>query len=596
MRWLETRLARIEERRAESASEADIARQIVALRRQPPRAYNTEQLRELAAGDDLSGRVARGLLRLGRHAPAVKLVPFDGDEERVRLIASTYADPLGFVMAAFDWDRDASLRVVQLPEHYRLTLFDSEHGPDEWACRFLEEVGRQVRSRAFDGRTAVEPLRFATASGHGIGKSALTAWLTLWVLATRPNARGTVTANTGAQLSSKTWAEIAKWTRRSLVADWFEVTTGKSSMRMAHRDAPEAWRCDAQTCREENSESFAGQHAADSTSFYIFDEASAVPAAIWQVAEGGLSDGEPMFFAFGNPTRNTGTFFECFNSQRHRWTTRQIDSREVAITNKALFMQWADDFGEDSDFFKVRVRGVFPSASSLQFIPRDLVDEAMLREVPEIRGEPACIGVDVARFGDDQSVIRTRIGRDARQWAPIRLRDADTMVVAAQVAAHINALRRGGLRVFTFVDGGGVGGGVVDRLRQLGYDVIEVQFGSRADDPKRYANKRAEMWGRLKEWLKGGALPNDEQLATDLCAVEYGYAANGDAILLERKESMKARGLASPDDGDALALTFAHPVPYLLDDLPRVYSRNLRREYDPYEQIDREPYHPLRGL
>ena len=257
-------------------------------------------------------------------------------------------------------------------------------------------------------------------------------------------------------------------------------------MRMTHVERPESWRCDAQTCREENSEAFAGLHAADSTPFYIYDEASAVPDKIWEVSEGGLTDGEAMWFSYGNATRNTGRFFECFNAQRHRWNTRQIDSRSVQLTNKKLLQEWVEDYGEDSDFVKVRVRGVFPRASSLQFIDRATVDEAMLRPLPpEARGEAFIVGVDVARFGDDQSVIRTRIGRDARTWEPIRLRGADTMTLASRVGEHVNMLRRLGQHVVIFVDGGGVGGGVVDRLRQLRFNVHEVQFGSRANDPRR---------------------------------------------------------------------------------------------------------------
>lgn len=403
-------------------------------------------------------------------------------------------------------------------------------------------------------------------------------------MSTRPHCKGVVTANTSDQLASKTWAEIAKWTKRCITGHWFTVTTGKGAMRMVHNQYPESWRVDAQTCREENSESFAGLHAASSTPFYLFDEASAVPDAIWEVAEGGMTDGEPMWFVFGNPTRNTGRFFECFNRQRHRWNGRQIDSRTVQLTNKEQIQEWVDDYGEDSDFVRVRVRGVFPRASSLQFIPRDLVDEAMARVAPvqPAAGRTAVVGVDVARFGGDQSVIRTRVGRDAATFPPLRFRELDTMQLASRVVEQVTMLRNAGLHVVVFVDGGGVGGGVVDRLQQLAIDVIEVQFGAKADEPRKYANKRAEMWGRMKEWLSIGCLQKDEALATDLTGVEYGFTPK-DEILLESKESMKKRGLASPDDGDALAVTFAHPVPEFTSDhhhTPR--NSRARREYDPY--------------
>jgi hypothetical protein len=458
-----------------------------------------------------------------------------------------YADPLGFVLWAFDWGVGDLVGI---------------DGPDDWQRDYLEEVGRQVRERGFDGIHAVEPIRCATASGHGIGKSALTAWLILWVMSTRPHAKGIVTANTSSQLETKTWAELAKWLRRCVTGHWFRLSSGKMSMRVAHRDHPETWRCDAQTCREENSEAFAGLHAANSTPFYIFDEASAVPDKIWEVAEGGLTDGEPMWFVFGNPTRNTGRFRECFGRFRHRWATRQIDSRSARMPNKQQIQQWVDDYGEDSDFVRVRVRGVFPRAGSNQLIGADVVDDAQRREAVALLTDPLVIGVDVARFGDDQSVIYTRKGRDARTWPAQKFRGIDTMQLAARVAQHAQELRADAV----FVDGGGVGGGVVDRLRQLHVHVIEVQFGAKADgltftgEAARCANKRAEMWVLMRDWLKGGgAIAGDPELAADLTAVEYGFTVDN-AIMLEKKADMKKRGLASPDVGDALALTFSYPV------------------------------------
>lgn len=515
---------------------------------------------------------------------------FDYDSQLVDQIVDRglYADPLGFVLYAYEWDNDPALRVVRLPQPWAL-VYGCEYGPDEWACKVLDAIGQAVRANSFDGARAVEAVRMAIASGHGIGKSALVAWIVDWIMSTRPHCKGVVTANTSEQLSSKTWAEITKWTKRCITGHWFDITTGKGAMRMVHKQHPESWRVDAQTCREENSESFAGLHAASSTPFYIFDEASAVPDAIWEVAEGGLTDGEPMWFAFGNPTRNTGRFAECFGRFRHRWSTQQVDSRSVQLTNKQLIQGWVDDYGEDSDFVRVRVRGVFPRASSMQFIPRDLVDEAMQRPMgaysPHTR--VALVGVDVARFGGDESVICTRMQRDARTYPRKAFRGIDTMQFAARVGEHINELKALGMRVIVFVDGGGVGGGVIDRLRQLQHDVIEVNFGGKPDDPRKYKDKAAEMWDRVKAWLPTGYLPEgDEVLVTDLTGREYGYN-DASQIVLERKEHMKERGLASPDHADALALTFAHPAMELVpvDDSTegkrRAHSGN-RPSYDPF--------------
>jgi len=586
---------RLEKIEAAQSTAWDIRSEILAARNKAPTPTHTlTELQALADKPGAVGRIARGWLRIRFVATSSTGNPSIDPGAILPMMAGFFYDkPLEFVLFAYDWERDRSLHVVKLPEEYRLT-YDSEFGPDAWACELLLELGRQVSERGFDGRTAVDAIRTAVSSGHGIGKSAITAWLGSYIMATRPNARGVVTANTASQLESKTWAEIGKWNKRCVFGDWFNVTTGKGSMRMVMKDYPESWRLDAQTCREENSESFAGLHAADSTPFYIFDEASAIPAKIWEVAEGGMTDGSPMWFAFSNPTRTATKFFECFNAQRHRWNTRQIDSRTCQITNKKQIEEWVADYGIKSDFVKVRVLGEFPSASSLQFIARDLVNDAQLREVQEQGHEAYVIGVDPARFGDDSSVIWTRQGRDARTFDPIRLKGADTMTLAARVAEHANLLMHAGHFVIINIDGGGVGGGVVDRLKSIGFDINEVQFGGKAVDPRKWANKRAEIWGAMRDWLAGGAIPRDERLATDLTSVEYGYNA-ADAILLEKKESMKARGIASPDSADALAITFAVPVAVGPADRTHAGSHTHRRDYDPFAVLNRG-HDPMRMM
>jgi hypothetical protein len=212
----------------------------------------------------------------------------------------------------------------------------------------------------------------STASGHGIGKTVLVAWIVLWIMSTRPNCKGTVTTNTFQQLTTRTWSTIQTWTKRCATGHWFTVTGD----RMYHTQFKDSWFCSAQSCKEENSEAFASQHAADSTSFYIFDEASAIPEKIYDVAMGGLTDGEPMIFPFGNPTRSQGTFHRItFGEERKRWNVRSIDSRNCKFSNKELIKEWEQDRGEDSDFFRVRVKGLPPRASDSQFIDADRVLE-----------------------------------------------------------------------------------------------------------------------------------------------------------------------------------------------------------------------------
>lgn len=469
------------------------------------------------------------------------------DEALAEWVATTYADPLAFVLGAFPWGEPGG----------PLERYD---GPDTWQREFLEALGAEVARNGFDGLNPAAPVRRAISSGHGIGKSVMVGWLVCWLMSTRPHARGTITANTITQLQTKTWASVRTWLRRCLTGHWFVI----NSERMFHPAFPESWFCALQSSKEENSEAFAGQHAADSSSFYVFDEASAIADKIAEVAEGGLTDGEPFIFKFGNPTRNSGDFHKCaFGSGRERWHPAIIDSRTSAFTNKTEIAEWVKEHGEDSDFVRVRVRGLPPSASDAQFIDLTTVAAAQRRPVHLLGTEPLVCGLDVARGGADNCVFRFRRGNDARSIPPIvvpgeKVRDSMLLVT---MAADILDRRFNGQQVAAmFVDATGVGGPVADRLRQLGRrNVWDVQFGGQSPE-REYANMRAYMWGKGREWLRsGGAIDAAPVLESDLTGPGYHFDKQ-DRYVLESKESMKKRELASPDEGDALMLTFAAPV------------------------------------
>jgi hypothetical protein len=475
-------------------------------------------------------------------------------------VAKYYDDPLGFVLFAYPWTEPGLL------EHHP--------GPDTWQREFLIWIGEQVKARSFDGHTAVSPIRAAVSSGHGIGKSVMVAMIIDWIMSTRPHAQGTVTANTITQLQTKTWAAVQRWTSLCLTGHWFEV----NSDRMYRKGHKASWFCAPQSSKEENSEAFAGQHAADSTSFYIVDEASAVPKAIYEVAEGGLTDGEPMIFLFGNPTRSDGAFHQsCFGSMRNRWTPIVIDSRTSKFTNKAQIAEWIEDYGEDSDFVRVRVRGLPPAASDLQYIDSGRVFDAQRRVIEPLADEPLVCGLDVARGGGDDCVFRFRRGPDARSLPPIRIpgeQARDSMRLVSVAADVLNTTYDGRKVAMLFVDGTGIGGPIVNRLQQLGHTerVMEVQFGAKAPDAK-FANMRAFIWGKLRTWLERGCIDASPRLESDL--VGPGYSHNkSDQIVLEPKEHMKARGVDSPDDGDALALTFAYTVS-VATPAPKLYKPSM---------------------
>lgn len=485
-----------------------------------------------------------------------------------------YADPLRYVMYAYSWGEG------------ELQGFS---GPRDWQAALLRQIGEEVREREFDGIHPVRPIQFATASGHGIGKSALTAWIVQWIMDTRPFAKGVVTANTSDQLRTKTWAEMGKWHRLSVTRDFWSYNDSRGNMNYYRIDCKDTWRCDALTCKEENSEAFAGLHAVNSTPFYVFDEASAIPEKIWEVSDGGLTDGEPMRFAWGNPTRNTGRFRECFRKQRHRWQTNQIDSRTVEGTNKEFLNEMVEDWGEDSDYCRVRVRGIFPRAASSQFISDELVSDAIAREALSDLTSPVLIGVDVARFGDCMSVIYPRIGRDAQTSPPRKFRGISTVQLNREVIQVIKEFQAIGRQVDgVFVEGAGVGGPVVDMLRASGIHVFEVNPGATARNQEGYRNVRAEMWGELRDWLAGGSIPNDQQLRDDLTSIGYGFT-DKQQLALEKKEHMAARNLPSPDVGDALALTFAIPI---MSDAQRRQAGHFMHEQNPQSHTN-DGWHPF---
>ena len=467
------------------------------------------------------------------------------NEELLDWLASVSHDPLAFVAGAFPWG-EADTRL----EH--------EKGPEPWQAEILT----WLRDGLIDINRAIQ---IAVASGHGVGKSCLVAWIILWAISTKPDTRGVVTANTETQLKTKTWAELGKWYHMFLAKDYFDLTaTALISKDSAHE---RTWRIDMVPWSERNTEAFAGLHNKGRRILVVFDEGSAIPDVIYEVTEGALTDAETeiIWCVFGNPTRNTGRFRECFPGQRFAkaWRSKQVDSREISFTNKQQVQSWVEAYGEDSDFVRIRVKGVFPRTGEMEFISSEEVQTACEREALGFPNDPLVIGVDVARYGSAESVIFFRKGRDARSIPPVRIRGASTVELAGKVSEVYHTYRVDAI----FVDGGGVGGGVVDNLRALHLFVFDVQFGAKSDgtgfttgiDGERYANKRAEMWGSMRAWLKIGAIPSEPDLRAQLVGPTYTYNLRNE-ILLEKKEDMTKRGLDSPDLADGLALTFAYPV------------------------------------
>ena len=460
-------------------------------------------------------------------------------DELIEALGALTHDPLAFVYFAYPWGEPG-------------TPLEDMEGPDEWQIQILKDIGEQLK-KGKDLQTAIQE---AVASGHGIGKSALISWLIHFAISTHENTRGVVTANTEGQLRTKTWPELSKWHNMFIAKDLFTYTA--TAIFCSDKDYEKTWRIDAIPWSKNSPESFAGLHNQGNRILVLFDEASAIDDVIWEVTEGALTDAntEIIWCAFGNPTRNSGRFRECFRKYRKFWNTYQIDSRTVKISNKAKIEEWLEAYGEDSDFFKVRVRGVFPSASDLQFISTEIADKAQKQVYKPGQFEhlPVIIGVDPAWTGSDSLEIVMRQGYYMKSLASIPKNDDDWRM--AQLIAQFEDEYKADA---VFIDMG-YGTGIYSIGKQLGRKWRLIEFGGKSNDPV-YLNMRAYMWGQMKEWLReGGSIPpNDQALYDDIVGPEAIIDKNGH-IQLESKKDMKDRGLPSPNKGDALALTFAARV------------------------------------
>jgi hypothetical protein len=469
-------------------------------------------------------------------------------------------DPLAFVLYTFPWGQQGTPL-----EHFP--------GPRKWQRQILSDLRDHIKQN--NGKVDFDTARLAIASGRGIGKSALVSWLTIWMLSSRIGSTTIVSANSEAQLRSVTWAEITKWLAMSLNSHWFEIAAtrimpAKWLTELVERDLKKGtryWSVEGRLWSEENPDAYAGVHNFDGV-MLIFDEASGIPDSIWSVSDGFFTENTPHRFhlAFSNPRRNTGYFYETFHSKRAFWTTRVIDARDVEGTDKNLYQRIIDEYGPDSYQASVEVYGNFPSEGDDQFIGSTLVDDAMKRTPARDATAPIVIGVDPARFGADATVIAIRQGRDILELR--RHRGADTMEVAGHVIDAIEEFKP----ALVCIDEGGLGAGVVDRLKEQRYKIRGVNFGNKAKNQTMWGNKRAEMWGAMRDWLRTGHIPTDRFLKTDLISPRTKPDSKG-TLFLESKKDMKARGLASPDAADAIAVTFAFPVASTDPRLSRVDNR-----------------------
>lgn len=475
-------------------------------------------------------------------AAAVKHTPLD---QLIEGLATYVDDPLGFVMWAFPWGEPG-------------TALEELEGPEEWQKAQLIRMADAIRNGGAEGFVHEED----TAAGHGVGKSALVSWVILWSISTFTDTRGVVTANTDTQLRTKTWAELSKWYGMFIAKSMFTLTA--TAIYIANDPVKEkSWRIDQIPWSAERSEAFAGLHNQGKRMVVIFDEASAIDDVIWEVTEGALTDAKTQIFwlRYGNPTKTSGKFFKnCTQPRRNVYT--QVDSRKVSFTNKKQIQAWVDEYGEDSDFVRVRVRGMFPRAGFSNYISPELTYKARRRHVSltEYGPYPKILAVDPARFGDDSTVITLRQGRKAH--FQLELKGFDGFDIASRVERIVR--EEGGIMCIAYdaIGNGAELDGVLKRAPWRGaIHLIPVQWGQPAKDEKQFFNQRSECWGAMRDWLENGVIPDDDELSDQLSSLDYGYDARM-RIQLQSKKDIKKNGGKSPDKADSLALTF---VPELID-------------------------------
>lgn len=465
-------------------------------------------------------------------------------------------------------DNPENFALYVYPWGHKGTPLEQHKGPRGWQREVFQEITRFIATGQFNQANDLptDVFREAVASGRGPGKSTLFAMLAHWFQSTRLGGTVIVTANTEAQLRSRTMAEFSKWFTLALNSHWFLVETLRvtpQSWFMARvkdqlKIDPGYYYVQAQTWSEEKPDAFAGAHNPRGM-MVLFDEAAGIPRPIWTVTQGFFT--EPIvdryWLAFSNPRKNSGPFFDCFHDNKPFWRTRQIDSRTVEGTDAAyLDSVIAQEGGIDTDGARVEVLGQFPQQGDNQFISSTVVREAQQRELVHDPFEPLILGVDPAPRG--RTALRFRQGRDARTIPPVILqRTKDTNEIVDAVVAAIQQYNPDAICCDQ-----GNGTGVIDALRARKIKVFAVDFGG-ASHSSQWAHRGTELWATIRDWLPGAMIDSSPQLYRDLTVREFRQLEHGreGVIILETKKELASRGIPSPDDADALACTFAVRMP-----------------------------------
>ncbi len=458
--------------------------------------------------------------------------------------------------------------------------------PDQWQEDVLEAFPHNPRQ--------------AMTACKGPGKTALLAWIGWHFLATRVNARCAALSITADTLRDTLWAEFGKWYAKSaLLQAYFQV----DGERITSKEQPKTWWLSARSYpRSANpaDQATALQGLHEDNALILIDEAGGVPRSVLATAEAVLTGGKDQHIVLaGNPNNQNSALGHAAVTQRAMWHVTEItgdpdDPKRASRVDPEWCRQQITAWGRDNPWVLVNVFGRFPPGGLNTLLTPEDVLTAQRRNPNELdyQGFPLIIGVDVARFGDDEIVFFLRRGKIA--YPPLRMRNLDTVFVASHLSRIAAEKRADSLQID--ITGSA---GVYDVVKNMGHhEALGVQFGGDALDKRKFKNKRAEIWCSMANEIKEGlALPKVDEMVLGLSTVTYAYDAMG-RLQIEDKDQIKARIGRSPDLEDALACTYAYPVaiqPKTLSGLPASLSSlidgSLHRrgtDYDPFQRYEDE--------
>jgi len=412
--------------------------------------------------------------------------------------------------------------------------------PDPWQQTLLNWYGAGER-------------RISVRSGHGVGKSTAVAWILLHHVLTRLPQKSVVTAPTSSQLYDALFAELKTWILR--LPKPLQLLLEVKQDRVVLKAAPDESFISARTSRAEQPEALQGVHSEHV--LLIADEASGIPEKVFEAAAGSMSGESACTILLGNPVRGSGFFFDTHHRLSNTWKTLRVSCEDSPRVSKAFIADMAARYGEDSNAFRVRVLGEFPLTDDDTIISLELVEAAIHRDVETNPYAGILWGVDVARFGSDANALAKRQAN--RLMEPIRKwKGRDLMETTGMIKAEWDACDLRERPVEILVDSIGLGAGVVDRLRELGLPARGINVSESPAMGETYANLRAELWFKAKQWLasRDCTMPEDDDLRAALVTPKYKFTSSG-KLQVESKEEMRKRGLPSPDEADAFCLTFA---------------------------------------